>query len=65
MIDDDYWARGERPVAEVCYNVNEPLPRGPNAGRVPSNPAGIDLSPALAEELGIDGLGLVDWQFVK
>jgi hypothetical protein len=42
----------------------QPLPSGPNAGKIPSNPAGIDLSPALAEALGHDGMGPVDWEFV-
>ena len=26
--------------------------------------AGIDLSPALADALGVDGMGAVDWEFV-
>ena len=30
-----------------------------------TNGAGIDLSPALAELIGIDGLGEVDWEFVE
>jgi hypothetical protein len=29
-----------------------------------TNGAGIDLSPALAEELDIDGMGKVDWEFI-
>jgi hypothetical protein len=29
-----------------------------------TNGAGIDLSPALAAQLGIDGMGEVDWEFV-
>jgi hypothetical protein len=32
---------------------------------VPSNPAGIDLSAALAEDLGIGGMGKVSWRLVK
>jgi hypothetical protein len=32
-------------------------------GRVPTNRAGIDLLPATARYLGIDGKGFVDWQF--
>jgi hypothetical protein len=63
-IDDPYWNTGERPQAETCHNEGKPLPDGPNAGKTPSNPAGIDLSPALAEALGIDGKGTVDWQFI-
>jgi len=32
-------------------------------GRVPTNRAGIDLLPATARHLGIDGKDFVDWQF--
>ncbi len=63
MIDDNYWDKGTRPVAEKCYASKTPLPSGPQKGRVPSNPAGIDLSAALAEDLGIDGMGKVSWRF--
>ena len=64
MISDDYWTIGMRPIAETCYNKQKPLPDGPNAGDVPSNPAGIDLSPALADVLEHSGLDPVDWEFV-
>ena len=49
MTTDDYWAKGTRPIAEQCYASKTPLPSGPQKGRVPTNPAGIDLSPALAK----------------
>jgi hypothetical protein len=62
--DDPYWETGTRPQAESCYEAEQPLTSGPNAGQIPSNPAGIDLSPALAEALGIDGMGEVDWDFI-
>ena len=62
MIDDDYFRRGTRPIAETCYEDKTPLPSGPNAGEVPTNDAGIDLSPALADELGIDGKGTVSFR---
>jgi N-acetylmuramoyl-L-alanine amidase len=52
-----------RPLAETCYKNGTPLPRGPNKGRVP-NGAGIDLSPALASAIGIEGKGNCDWEFV-
>ena len=65
MIDDNYWDKGTRPIAETCYQQKKPLPSGPQKGRVPSNPAGIDLSPALARELGIKGMGKVAWRIVK
>jgi N-acetylmuramoyl-L-alanine amidase len=61
---DAYWDTGARPNAETCYKDQTELTEGPNAGRVPSNPAGIDLSPALANKLDIDGMGEVDWEFV-
>ena len=64
MIDDHYWTAGTRPIAEKCYFSKIPLPSGPQKGRVPSNPAGIDLSAALADALGIDGMGKVSWRLV-
>ena len=64
MTTDDYWAKGTRPLAEQCYASKTPLPSGPQKGRVPTNPAGIDLSPALAKALGIDGMGKVAWRLV-
>jgi N-acetylmuramoyl-L-alanine amidase len=54
-IDDPYWTMGTRPQAESGTD---------ETGRT-TNKAGIDLSPALARELGIDGMGEVDWQFLK
>ena len=44
MINDAYWDKGTRPIAEQCYASKTPIPSGPQKGRVPSNPAGIDLS---------------------
>lgn len=52
-INDAYWRKGERPQAETGFDLR---------GRKTNN-AGIDLSPALAEALGIDGMGYVDWEF--
>lgn len=62
LVDDLYWKNGTRPLAEVSHDTRTPLTRGPNKGRI-ANGAGIDLSPALARALGIDGLGRVDWRF--
>lgn len=59
LVDDFYWQNGARPIAE---DMTKPLPRGPHQGRR-SNGAGIDLSPALAKSLGVDGKGKVDWRF--
>ena len=65
MVDDaDYVMGDARPLAETCHNEGTPLPRGPNQGKVPSNSAGIDLSPALADMLNISGKGVVSWMFV-
>ena len=52
--DDPYWQAGKRPQAESGTDMR---------GR-PTNKAGIDLTPATAKALGIDGKGLVDWEFV-
>lgn len=52
--DDPYWETCTRPQAETGFDEK---------GRA-TNGAGIDLSPALAAALGIDGKGKVDWDFV-
>jgi len=52
--NDPYWETGDRPQAESGTDMS---------GRK-TNSAGIDISPALAEALGIDGMGLVDWDFL-
>jgi peptidoglycan hydrolase-like protein with peptidoglycan-binding domain len=46
---DPYWETGLRPRAESDDRTND---------------AGIDLNPLMAELVGIDGKGLVDWEFV-
>lgn len=51
---DAYWEAGKRPQSETGVDL-----RGRRTNR-----AGIDLTPALAKALGINGLGLVDWEFV-
>jgi uncharacterized protein (TIGR02594 family) len=65
MTDDPYWATNNRPIAETCYATKVSLPSGPNKGKVPTNPAGIDLSPALAKRIAISGKGKVSWRFAK
>jgi hypothetical protein len=64
LTDDPYWMFNRRPTAEICYLNKTPLPSGPNKGKIPSNPAGIDLSPALAKAVGISGKGKVSWRLV-
>jgi N-acetylmuramoyl-L-alanine amidase len=54
-INDPYWDTGTRPQAES----------GTDMDGEKTNGAGIDLSPALAAKLGIDGMGTVDWEFVE
>jgi N-acetylmuramoyl-L-alanine amidase len=63
LTDDCYWDLDKRPLAETCAAEGVPLPRGPNKGKIP-NGAGIDVTPALANALGISGMGQVDWIFV-
>ena len=53
-INDPYWVKGARPQAESGTDLK---------GRK-TNRAGIDLSPAVAKALNINGKGTVDWQFV-
>lgn len=50
---DPYWQTGTRPQAETGTDMT---------GRK-TNHAGIDLTPATAKALGIDGKGVVDWEF--
>lgn len=50
---DNYWDKAARPQAESGADMS---------GRH-TNGAGIDLTPALAQALGIDGKGMVDWEF--
>lgn len=52
---DPYWQTGARPQAESGTDMT---------GRK-TNRAGIDLTPATAKALGIDGLGKVDWEFAS
>jgi hypothetical protein len=51
--NDPYWVTGSRPQSESGTD---------KTGRH-TNHAGIDLSPAVAKQLGIDGKGIVDWWF--
>jgi hypothetical protein len=53
-VNDPYWLTGTRPQAETGTDTR---------GRK-TNWAGIDLSPALAAAVGINGKGKVDWEFV-
>jgi N-acetylmuramoyl-L-alanine amidase len=63
LTDDPYWQNNRRPLAETCAENDMELPRGPNEGRVP-NGAGIDITPAAARAIGLEGMGQVSWRFV-
>jgi hypothetical protein len=52
---DPYWITGTRPESED----------GTDAKGRRTNCAGIDLSYRLALDMGIDGIGLLDWRFKK
>jgi uncharacterized protein (TIGR02594 family) len=56
-INDPYWTTGSRPQAESGTDLMNP-PRH-------TNKAGIDLTAAAAEALGIDGKGICDWSFIE
>ena len=53
--NDPYWEAHKRPQAESGTDM-----RGRRTNR-----AGIDLTPATARALGIDGKGVVDWEFAN
>jgi hypothetical protein len=57
---DDWLRAGRRPQAEQQHASHTIA----DDGRIPSNDAGIDLTPAAARALGIDGKGKVDVQLV-
>jgi hypothetical protein len=52
-IDDPYWLTDSRPQAETGTDMK---------GRT-TNGAGIDLTPAAAKAIGLDGMGTVHWRF--
>jgi hypothetical protein len=53
-INDPYWIKNTRPQAESGTDMS---------GRK-TNLAGIDLTPAAASAIGLQGKGKVDWEFV-
>jgi uncharacterized protein (TIGR02594 family) len=57
---DKYWESGARPMAEAQKDSGETAQNG----SVPSNHAGIDLTPAVFEALRISDNTRVDWEFV-
>jgi uncharacterized protein (TIGR02594 family) len=60
-IDDPYWQTGTRPQAESGADLGQTTHGVPRK----TNKAGIDLTLAAAQACGIDGKGLVSWQFIE
>lgn len=59
-IDDpNYIFNGRRPMSEQQYEQQTPAQNG----QVPTNDAGIDLTPNTADAVGISGKGKVRWRF--
>lgn len=58
-INDAYWRTGARPQAESGFDMGW-TPKGVR----PTNRAGIDLTPATAGALGLNGKGVLDWEFI-
>ena len=62
-IRDDYWTTHRRPLVESQYADRATAQNG----SVPTNRAGIDLTPAAVRALELDpdvGVFTVDWQFI-
>jgi uncharacterized protein (TIGR02594 family) len=57
--NDPYWETGSRPEAESGTDLGQ----ASNSPRK-TNKAGIDLTLAAAQAVGVDGKGLVDWEFI-
>jgi hypothetical protein len=59
-IDDpNYVLNGERPLVEQQYDDKTEAQNG----QVPTNNAAIDLTPPVADAVGISGKGTVQWKF--
>jgi N-acetylmuramoyl-L-alanine amidase len=63
---DDYWNKGTRPKAEEQFRSKTKAENG----HIPTNDAGIDLTPAAMDALGVPGKintrqVHVDWRFVQ
>lgn len=57
--NDPYWETGKRPQAESGSDLGQT-----SSGVRKTNGAGIDLTLAAAQNVQIDGKGLVDWAFI-
>lgn len=60
-IRDAYWLKpGSRPLVETQFAARSPAQNG----KVPRNKAAIDLTPEADRAIGLDGKGIVSWEFV-
>jgi N-acetylmuramoyl-L-alanine amidase len=59
LDDQAYVLNGERPMVEQQYEDRTEAENG----QVPSNDAAIDLTPPIADAVGISGKGKVSWKF--
>src|SRR6516162_3417723 len=57
--DPDYCLGSARPLAESQYENHTEAQNG----QVPTNKAGIDLTPPIADAVGISGKGSVSWRY--
>jgi len=58
--DPRYVHEGQRPLVEKQYAQKTPAQNG----QVPTNNAAIDLTPPIADAVGISGRGKVKWRFI-
>lgn len=58
---DAYWTGSGRPRSETQRAQKQKA----DDGKVPTNDAGIDLTPGAARAVGVDGKDVVDWEFVS
>ena len=59
--DPDYCLGSARPLSESQYENHTEAQNG----QVPTNKAGIDLTPPIADAVGISGKGSVSWRFAN
>ena len=57
----EYVLQGFRPLVETQYANQTPAQNG----MIPTNKAAIDLTPPIANEIGINGKGQVKWRFAE
>jgi hypothetical protein len=60
LDDSDYCLGSARPLVETQYEERTEAQNG----QVPTNDAAIDLTPPIADAVGVSGKGKVSWRFV-